>query len=211
MSQHQVFIDDRRVVFVSESDSERIHREKAGRVISEADVTTESLSQVVAGIPADHTVFYVCASVDSAWKRWVAHFTLSVAAGGVVRNRDNQWLLIFRRGKWDLPKGKLDYDESPEHAAVREVHEECGISGVRLLEPVTVTFHTYSEKKKNILKKTHWYAMQYDGEEQPAPQVEEDIEKVVWMTRDEIHQEAFSNTYRSIQDVLNAYFEKHLF
>ncbi len=72
-----------------------------------------------------------------------------------------------------------------------------------------MTFHTYSEKKKNILKKTHWYAMHYDGEEQPAPQVEEDIEKVVWMTRDEIHQGAFSNTYRSIQDVLNAYFERH--
>ena len=33
------------------------------------------------------------------------------AAGGLVKNKNNEYLLIFRRGKWDLPKGKLDKNE----------------------------------------------------------------------------------------------------
>src|SRR5215204_4522110 len=48
-------------------------------------------------------------------------FTLIKAAGGLVVNDDRHLLLIFRRGKWDLPKGKLDPGESLETCALREV------------------------------------------------------------------------------------------
>lgn len=56
-----------------------------------------------------------------------------LAAGGLVKNTEDQWLLIFRLGKWDLPKGKLENGETPEAAALREVEEECGIKNCQLL------------------------------------------------------------------------------
>ena len=40
--------------------------------------------------------------------------------------------MIFRRGKWDLPKGKLDKGEKIEDCAVREVEEETGLKNVKL-------------------------------------------------------------------------------
>ncbi len=41
--------------------------------------------------------------------------------------RMDEILMIFRRGKWDLPKGKLDKGESLEACALREVEEETGL------------------------------------------------------------------------------------
>jgi 8-oxo-dGTP pyrophosphatase MutT (NUDIX family) len=43
--------------------------------------------------------------------------------GGLVCNDDNRILLIFKRGKWDLPKGRVEGDEY-QTAALREVKEE---------------------------------------------------------------------------------------
>ena len=80
-------------------------------------------------------------------------FTLIPAAGGLVTNSKGEFLLIHRKGKWDLPKGKLDRGESVEAAAVREVEEECGIQGVQLLEPLVATYHTYPYKDGTALKK----------------------------------------------------------
>ena len=42
-------------------------------------------------------------------------------------------LMIFRRGKWDLPKGKLDKGETFERCAVREIEEETGFRNLKLL------------------------------------------------------------------------------
>jgi ADP-ribose pyrophosphatase YjhB (NUDIX family) len=51
-----------------------------------------------------------------------------------VKNKDNQILLIKRgvepgKGKWALPSGFIESDESPEETALRELYEETGISG----------------------------------------------------------------------------------
>ncbi len=54
------------------------------------------------------------------------------AAGGLVENEKGEVLLIFRRGKWDLPKGKLDPGETIEQCAVREVEEETGLKNIEL-------------------------------------------------------------------------------
>ncbi|HVW17825.1 MAG TPA: NUDIX hydrolase [Solirubrobacteraceae bacterium] len=50
------------------------------------------------------------------------------AAGGVVV-RDGRVAVVHRphHRDWSLPKGKVDEGESWEDAALREVHEECGL------------------------------------------------------------------------------------
>lgn len=109
-----------------------------------------------------------------------------VAAGGLVFNQDEKLLLIFRRGFWDLPKGKLDDGESIEQCAVREVEEEVGLKNIILEEFIDITTHAYFDKwiNANAIKKTYWYKMNVPNQ-QLVLQTEEDIEKAVWITKNE--------------------------
>ncbi|MEX0639350.1 MAG: NUDIX domain-containing protein, partial [Balneolaceae bacterium] len=70
------------------------------------------------------------------------------AGGGVVcRNHSGsiQVLLIYRNGVWDLPKGKLEEDESIAECAAREVAEETGIALPVVNDFLTVTRHGYKQ------------------------------------------------------------------
>ena len=57
-----------------------------------------------------------------------------IAAGGLVTNPHHEILWIFRRGFWDLPKGKLEEGETIQTCALREVQEETGIHKLQLHE-----------------------------------------------------------------------------
>ena len=108
-------------------------------------------------------------------------FKIQEAAGGLVFNAQREALLIFRRGSWDLPKGKIDPGESPEQAAVREVQEETGLRHVERGNLLTTTYHTFRNRKNTrILKPTYWYRMTTTDVEL-TPQTEEDIERAEWM------------------------------
>lgn len=118
--------------------------------------------------------------VEELFTEFCKLFKILEAAGGLVFNQKEEALLIFRRGFWDLPKGKIDPGETIEQAAVREVQEETGIQQVTLGSAILTTYHTYKDKKdQRILKKTYWYEMQ-TSEERLAPQTEEDIEIAQW-------------------------------
>lgn len=115
------------------------------------------------------------------WADFKACFKILEAAGGYVQNVDGELLVFFRRGSWDMPKGKIDPGETPEQAAVREVQEETGLVHVALGEFLTHTWHTYEQKGERILKKTWWYRMQ-TTDHNVVPQTEEDIEEIRWVS-----------------------------
>jgi 8-oxo-dGTP pyrophosphatase MutT (NUDIX family) len=107
-------------------------------------------------------------------------YKLQPAAGGVIRNLEGNILLIFRRGSWDLPKGKIDDGELSEQAALREVAEEVGLENCEIIRPLTITYHTFYDRKgRNILKPTYWYLME-TPDDVVTLQTEEDIEASVW-------------------------------
>lgn len=131
-----------------------------------------------------------------------SHYWVIEAAGGLVFNARREVLLIFRRGYWDLPKGKIDPGESREDAAVREVQEETGLKEVDLDGFLTTTYHTYRDKKKGrVLKVTYWYRMQ-TREENLSPQAEEDIEQAIWQDPKEFRAGIGQRVYGNIRDVL---------
>ena len=131
------------------------------------------------------------------------NYLLVKAAGGVVTDDEARVLLIYRRGKWDLPKGKVEENEPIELCAHREVIEETGLNELMLRKPLAITYHTYTEKGKDILKETHWYLFDAPGKQQLQPQLEEDILKVEWVERQKIN-DYKRNTYLLIRDVLDA-------
>lgn len=125
------------------------------------------------------------------------------AAGGIVRN-NGKYLMIQRHGLWDIPKGKIDPGENPEEACVREIAEECGIEGHRIVQPLTETYHTMKYKGRKALKHTHWYLLEHDGPLDSSPQVEEGISRAEWKSL-EFMLSTRGNTFGSINDVIDAY------
>jgi 8-oxo-dGTP pyrophosphatase MutT (NUDIX family) len=132
--------------------------------------------------------------------------TQIIAAGGLVTNPQGQILWIFRRGFWDLPKGKLDEGETIQTCAVREVEEETGIKNIRLHELLKFTNHTYFDTHLNqeVIKRTYWFHMTIPAAQIGIPQISEDIEKIEW------HSLATANhcldqTYPTIIEVIEAY------
>ena len=123
-------------------------------------------------------------------------FSIIKAAGGVV-TKDDKVLFIKRLGKWDLPKGKFEKGELPDECAVREVEEECHVR-VKLGDEICRTWHTYTQNRKSILKKTYWYAMESMNDANMKPQKEEGIEQVKWLSHHEA-KIALVNSYPSMR------------
>jgi ADP-ribose pyrophosphatase YjhB (NUDIX family) len=141
-------------------------------------------------------------NVDAAFAEFKATFKLILAAGGVVKNTKNETLFIYRLNKWDLPKGKVENGEKINEAAIREVEEECAVTGLEIINPLKDTFHIYTMGEELVLKQTYWFEMKTDFNGKLIPQTEEDIEEVRWMSDEEINTEALTNTYASIADFL---------
>lgn len=136
-------------------------------------------------------------------------FTQIEAAGGIVK-RNGQMLFIFRNEKWDLPKGKIDAGETPEEAAIREVEEECGINKHRIVKSLQPTWHIYQSTWKGsagewILKKTHWFEMEYTGTENGTPETGENISEIRWFEKEDFEL-ILQNTYSNLKSIIHLYY-----
>tara|TARA_B110000008_G_scaffold212118_1_gene211052 strand:- start:2682 stop:3152 length:471 start_codon:yes stop_codon:yes gene_type:complete len=141
--------------------------------------------------------------ITDNWENFCDKFTLIKAAGGLVYNYENQLLMIFRNGKWDLPKGKLEEGENIKECAIREVEEECGISGLSISRPLQDTYHVYELNAQKILKRTYWFEMKTDFKGNLTPQTEEGITKVCWVNKEDIAQK-LENSFGNIIELLKA-------
>ncbi|MGC9352833.1 MAG: NUDIX hydrolase [Mariniphaga sp.] len=180
------------VVKFDESDTEKTIRDWF------ADFLTQNSKRISLVHPNPGTFFQLFRSI----------FIEVPAAGGVVKS-GNYLLFIFRNGKWDLPKGKIDKGEIPPEAALREVSEECGISGQRIEKQLPSTFHIYQSpysktKGQWIFKETHWFEMIYEGTDEIAPQQEEGITEVKWFRKNELI-EVLANTYENLKQIILLY------
>lgn len=123
---------------------------------------------------------------------------LITAAGGMVYNQKQQVLFIYRKGRWDLPKGGVEKGESLEEAAIREVEEETMVKGLKIERFIDVTYHILKRNGEYKLKETHWYKMSTSYTGKLVPQVKEGIKKVKWKNFDQ-SQIAIQNSYENIK------------
>lgn len=181
-----IFVEETEIVEVQKSDFNVV-------LIKISDLKRQNIDKLV----------FVCQDLDLLWDFFVSKYQKRIAAGGLVFNKKDEWLMIFRNDKWDLPKGHLEKNETIEECAIREVKEECGISELEIIKAITITYHTYEYKGIQVLKENHWYLMTSDGTEQLIPQIEEGITKVEWQDA-KLLKESLKNTYGSILDVFES-------
>lgn len=154
------------------------------------------------------TYFLFNESGKNKEEAFFSHYKIIEAAGGVVKNRKKKVLMMFRRGKWDLPKGKIDRGETLRAAARREVMEETGIKKLKIIKKIKFldgkqdcTYHTYLLNLRRVIKATYWFEMFSDDESPLTPQADEGITEVGWFTKKEIR-ENLKNSYRLVEWVL---------
>lgn len=135
--------------------------------------------------------------------RFKSLFSLIEAGGGVVRSPQDEVLMIYRNGRWDLPKGKLETGESIRECALREVEEECGITGLELGDLIVHTYHIYELQGEWLLKCTAWFGMSHPAVGELTPQIEEGITEIRWVEQDHIAS-YLAQSYQTIRDVMAA-------
>lgn len=197
---YKVFFNNR-VVFIS-AEREMLADKKKGLVYHYTDY--EELTEVISSFSnmkkvKELTIMHE--NLETIWEDFTSYFKFIEAAGGVVFNTKDELLIINRHDKFDLPKGKIEKNESFEQAAIREVMEECGIEDLKITGKITNTYHMYLLKEEPVLKCTHWYSILHKGKKMPVPQTKENIVEAKWIKKEDVNL-VVSDTYLSIVDVL---------
>src|SRR5690606_22543220 len=131
-------------------------------------------------------------------KTFKDRITVNKAGGGLVENELGQVLFIFRNGKWDLPKGGIEKNETIEETAIREVEEETGCENLKILEKLEKTYHIFKRNGEYRLKITFWFLMKTSYKGELRGQLSEGIEKVIWVDRKDIPA-LLENSYQNIK------------
>jgi len=200
---YKVFVENRPVLF-----EKNRNLEENSFSLFFPSLKTEDYSDFVRKSGNNSSITLPLSGNDIFTDSFFKHFKKIEAAGGIVHHLSSDtYLFIFRNNKWDLPKGKIEKKESPKIAAIREIQEECGITGHTITKKILDTFHTYFAFDKYWLKKTHWYYLEYDGDRSTTPQLEENITATAWKSKKQ-WSEIKGNTFGSIIDVLDDLIEK---
>lgn len=197
---YKIYINEKPLIICSEQEFPNIQNNSYS-ISYESDRL--SFNDLLKKFSTNNGLILVSNDVENTFLHFSKNLNLIEAAGGLIFNSERTKILfIYRRGKWDLPKGKIDEGESIKKAAWREVAEECGLKTHRIEDHLCDTYHVYEHKGKLILKKTYWYIMSAE-EEVLIPQAEEDITKAEWMGVQGAIEYVRGETYPMILDLLS--------
>jgi 8-oxo-dGTP pyrophosphatase MutT (NUDIX family) len=200
MDMFKVHFENRFIVLSSEPD----RLQKYGLFHKFND--TSELYKLISDFQSDqsnHSINVYGPDIKHLWKIFRIYFNEVEAAGGLVKHTSGRYLFIEKKGRLDLPKGHMEPGEEAEMCALREVSEECGITGHYIVRAITPSYHTYSWEGISYLKKTNWFLMAYEGRMITEPQTEEGITKVEWLLPDELNS-IKSNAWLSLMEVINS-------
>ena len=197
---YTVFFDNKKILVTNTL--KKTYKKKY-RIFTLKDLSVEAFVKKIDGYKSGKFLFYI--DSPDPLKEFEKAFTLIQAGGGVVRNPQGRILFIKRRGKWDLPKGKLETGEDISECAQREVEEETGVKGLFVLGKRVITYHIYKQDQRWYLKETHWYNMYSDSKEDLHPQKEEDIEVCAWKKPKKL-KKLLKNSFSSLQEVFKGEF-----
>ena len=103
---------------------------------------------------------------------------MKVIVGGIIE-KNGKYLLVQEAKKkcykkWNFPAGHLDFNESLEQGAIREIKEETGcdveLNGVCYIEKDNKYLMLHRTKKKNDINKDKWLGIGGKFEEGESPE-----------------------------------------
>ncbi|MGM5470583.1 NUDIX hydrolase [Flavobacteriaceae bacterium LMO-SS05] len=192
---YKVFVNDKPIVLTTlvckETDFKNylLKTVKIGKVIKELNKTSIKEIRLIGK------------KEEKLLKKFLKKLPKVVAGGGKVFNDKGEILFIFRNGKWDLPKGKVDGKETIEAAALREVEEETGVTDLKIIKPLETTYHIFKRNGRHRTKITHWFEMQSSYTGALVPEEIEGITKVEWLNAEQT-KTALENSYANIRELM---------
>ena len=191
-----IYFTDNSLTFAPED-----YAPKAGEtLLTESEVTSANLANL---FDFCNSIVVLSADWNAAFRRFASRFVAVEAAGGIVENELGEMLLIYRRERWDLPKGHIDAGEDALSAAIREIAEETGVVGLNFVAQIGNTLHAYNVYGNWELKLTHWFAFSCHSSS-TTPQTDEDIVLAVWADREKTV-ECMTNSYPTIREIVYEY------
>ncbi|NMH87865.1 NUDIX hydrolase [Flavivirga algicola] len=189
---YKVFVGDKPIILTTKVEQEinfknyLLDTVNIGKVIKELNTT--SLKEVR----------LIHKKEDKLLKKFLKKLPNVIAGGGKVYNDNNDILFIYRNDKWDLPKGKVEGNETIEKTAIREVSEETGVGGLEIIKPLETTYHIFKRNGRHKIKITYWFEMKTGFKGDLYAQEEEGITKVEWLNENQA-KTALGNSYANIK------------
>lgn len=199
---YKVFFNDCRLIIAGTDEGENLNNSYEKVCLNEPHQLSEYVLPFLENCTKSLTIY---GNMTDLWNHFKTFFHLIPAAGGLVKSSKG-YLFIFRKGKWDLPKGKIDEGETPVEAAVREVKEETGLRQVKIIQPLPSTWHIYFSPfdppgSRPVLKETKWFLMEANPEQVLVPEKDEGIENAQWIRLTEL-EFVLKNTYSSLREMI---------
>ena len=171
-----------------------------GKKINLYDLKKKSIDDIISLVKKHHKIYLFHKNSEKLISTFKKKIKVVKAGGGIVKNRNDETLFIYRRNKWDLPKGKMDKGETIDQTALREVKEETGVKNFSIIGFKMNTYHIFKKEKNFRLKVTSWYNMLSNYEGKFIPETKEGISKVVWKNNKKIKK--IKNTFPNIKLLL---------
>ncbi len=194
---YKVFVNEKPIIITSSSQKENNFPVYILKNIVLDEIIHKLRNKIIDG------VYLYTPDLESGWNYFLTQIKVVPAAGGLVKNNKNDILFIYRNNIWDLPKGRIEKNESIETAAIREVEEECSIFNLTIEKQLITTYHIYFQNK-NKLKLTYWFLMNSNYDKPLIPQIEEGITKVEFIKEESIDT-ILKESYANIRLVYDCY------
>ena len=192
---YKVFVNDKPIILTTEVEKESGFKNYLLKSVNISKVIKELNRSSIKEVRLIHD------DKDKLLKKFLKKLPNVVAGGGKVYNNKEEILFIFRNGKWDLPKGKVDGKETIEEAAIREVEEETKVRDLKIVKPLETTYHIFKRNGKYKIKITYWFEMTTTYTGKLEPEENEGITEVAWLNQSEITK-ALKNSYANIKSLI---------
>lgn len=189
---YTIFVGDKPIILTTKLEKETDFKSYLLKTVNIGKVIKTLANTDLMGVHLMHN------KENKLLKKFLGLLPNVIAGGGKAYNAKNEILFIYRNDKWDLPKGKAEGKETIEETALREVEEETGVTGLKIVKPLPTTYHIFKRNGKHRIKVTYWFEMKTDFDGKLYPQEKEGITKVEWFNA-EASQKALENSYANIR------------
>lgn len=192
---YKIFVGDKPIILTTKVEKETNFKNYL--------LDTVNIGKVIREIKQSHieAIHLIDSDKDVLIEKFLKLLPNVVAGGGKVFNDHGEVLFIFRNNKWDLPKGKAEGKETIDKTAIREVEEETGISGLKIMKPLEMTYHIFKRNGRHRIKVTYWFEMHSNYDGKLIPQENEGITKVKWLDAKQV-EKALNNSYANIRQLI---------